>query len=125
MNSSDKILPNDIKEILSRYYEGKTSIDEEKMLKRYFAEHDIPLLHLADQSLFSFGNGDEEIAFMSNNELWERINQNKTKQIDIKRTIRIATSIAASLLIIFSVGLAIYFSANSKVELAKDTFTNP
>jgi hypothetical protein len=43
---------NSIKELLEKFYAGETSLEEEAILKRFFAEKDIPEALRADQALF-------------------------------------------------------------------------
>ncbi|MBE0651890.1 MAG: hypothetical protein IH595_13760 [Bacteroidales bacterium] len=43
---------NSIKELLERFYAGETSLEEEAILKQFFAEGDVPEELRADQELF-------------------------------------------------------------------------
>ncbi len=124
MNKEEYILPDNIKDVLSRYYNGFTSIEEEKLLKKYFVEHQIPEFLLADQAILSFGS-QEEISFYPNNELWAIIKQDEIKQNRFRKKIRLVSSIAASLLIVLSVGIGYHITSTKKNLLATDTYSNP
>ena len=43
---------NEIERLLARYYDGETSETEEKELKRFFTEEDIPAHLLAEKEIF-------------------------------------------------------------------------
>ena len=95
---------NEIEELLVRYYDGETNEAEEKELKEFFAQADIPAHLLAEtpEGLESKLSGliDE----------WDTHERRSTK---IKKHTRIihlqwVGSIAASLLILFSVGMYLY-----------------
>ena len=86
---------NEIEELLVRYYDGETNEAEEKELKEFFAQADVPAHLLAEKRLI-----DE----------WDTHERRSTK---IKKHTRIihlqwVGSIAASLLILFSVGMYLY-----------------
>ncbi len=124
MNNEEYILPDNIKCFLSKYYDGSTSIEEEKLLKKYFVEHQIPEFLLADQAILSFG-APEEVNLYPNNELWDKIKQNELKQAKFRKTIRLVSSIAASLMIVLSLGIGYYITSVKQNELAADTYSNP
>jgi len=124
MNREEYILPDNIKSILSKYYDGLTSIEEEKLLKKYFVDYQIPESLLADQAILSFGSP-EEVTLYPNNELWDLIKQNELKQNKFRKTIRLVSSIAASLLIILSLGIGYYLTSAKQDLMATDTYSNP
>lgn len=43
---------NEIERLLTRYYDGETSETEEKELKRFFTEEDVPAHLLAEKEIF-------------------------------------------------------------------------
>ena len=43
---------NEIERLLARYYDGETSDTEEKELKRFFTEEDVPAHLLAEKEIF-------------------------------------------------------------------------
>ena len=124
MKNEEYILPNNIKDILSRYYDGLTSLEEERFLRTYFSEHQIPESLLADKAIISLSNSVEHI-ILPPNEIWDKIKRNEIKQNRFKKVVLFASSIAASLLIVISVGNWYYFSSEKQNNLATDTFTNP
>lgn len=124
MNKEENILPDYIKDILSKYYDGLTSIEEEKLLKKYFLEHKIPESLLTDQSIL-YASRKEEIYLFPNNELWDKIKQNESKHNRYRKTVRLISSLAASLLIMISLGIGFYLSFEKKSIIVADTFSNP
>ncbi len=125
MKKEDYILPEEIRSILSKYYEGLSTIEEERTLRKYLSEHDIPESMIVDQTVLSFSNQDDNLEFLPNNELWEAIHVNESKRFRLKQTILFASSIAASLIILVSVGLSIYFTSEKRDNIAVDTYSNP
>lgn len=124
MNKEEYILPDNIKDILSRYYDGLTSIEEERLLKKYFVEHRIPESLIADHAILSIGK-QEDVSFYPTNELWDKIRQNESKQHRFRKTVRLVSSIAASLLIVVSLGIGFYISSEKSSNMAIDTYSNP
>lgn len=124
MNDEKYILPEDIKNLLSRYYDGLTSLEEEKLLKKYFTEHQITRSLLPDQAILSLTNSDEPTLIPAN-EIWDKIKRNEIKKSRSKKIIAIASSAAASLLIVVTMSTWFYLSSEKSNNLATDTFTNP
>lgn len=124
MKNQEYILPDNIKIILLKYYDGLTSLEEEKLLKKYFAEHQIPESLFADQAILTLTHS-EDFTLVPTNEIWDKIKQNEIKQNRFKKVIRIASSAAASLLIVISVTAWYYLSSEQHNALATDTYSNP
>ena len=100
--------PDDIEDLLTRYYEGVTSEAEEKELKRFFMEPEIPV-------------GLEERL----NDMIDAWDMSEKRALKVKKRTRIIRlqwlgSIAASLLLLFSVGMYLY-----KPSAPKDTCATP
>lgn len=108
---------NEIERLLTRYYDGETSETEEKELKRFFTEEDVPAHLLAEKEIFM------QLAAQPAPEIPEGLESRLSRKIDQwdtgeRRTLKIKTytgpplamdrSIAASLLILLSVGLYLY-----------------
>ena len=109
---------NEIEELLVRYYDGETNEAEEKELKEFFAQADVPAHLLAEKRLFM------QLASQPEPETPEGLESKLSGLIDewdtherrttkIKKHTRIihlqwVGSIAASLLILFSVGMYLY-----------------
>ena len=116
--------PDDIEDLLTRYYEGVTSEAEEKELKRFFMEEEVSEDLLAEKELFL------QLAACPEPEipvgLEERLNDMSEKRaLKVKKRTRIIRlqwlgSIAASLLLLFSVGMYLY-----KPSAPKDTCATP
>lgn len=124
MNDEKYMLPDDIKNLLSRYYDSLTSLEEEKLLKKYFTEHQITRSLLPDQAILSLTNSDEP-TLVPANEIWDKIKRNEIKKNRTKKIIAIASSAAASLLIVVTMSTWLYLSSEKSNNLATDTFTNP
>ncbi len=125
MKKEEQILPEEIRSILLKYYEGLSTIDEERTLKKYLKEHDIPEPMIADETVLSLSNQDYSPNFLSDDEIWESIRESESKRLRLKRTILFVSSVAASIIILISVGLSIYFTPEKKENLALDTYSNP
>ena len=86
-----------IQELLQRYFDGATSLDEERELQRYFAGDDIPGSLTAYRPMFAFFAEERAVA--------------PPKPKAVIRNIRVAlsviTGIAASVAILFLVGLPV------------------
>ena len=111
---------NEIERLLARYYDGETSETEEKELKHFFTEEDVPAHLLAEKEIFM------QLAAQPAPEIPEELESRLSRKIDQwdtgeKRTLKIKKhtrtlrlqwigSIAASLLILLSVGLYLYLS---------------
>ena len=109
---------NEIERLLARYYDGETSETEEKELKRFFTEEDVPAHLLAEKEIFM------QLAAHLAPEIPEGLESRLSRKIDEwdtgeRRTLKIKKhtrtlrlqwigSIAASLLILLSVGLYLY-----------------
>jgi hypothetical protein len=124
MKNGEYILPEDIKCILSKYYDGMTSLEEEKLLKKYFKDHQIPESQFADQAILSFTKPDN-ISLYPAKDIWEKIKQSETSSNRYKALIRMASSIAASIIILISIGTWYYISSDTHNKLATDTYSNP
>lgn len=109
---------NEIEELLVRYYDGETNEAEEKELKEFFAQADVPAHLLAEKRLFMQLDSQPEPETPEGLESklsglideWDTHERRTTK---IKKHTRIihlqwVGSIAASLLILFSVGMYLY-----------------
>ena len=84
-----------IQELLRRYFDGETSLDEERELQRYFAGEDIPGLQKAYRPMFAYFA--EERAVMPP--------KPKAVTRNIRIGLSILTGVAASIAILFLVNL--------------------
>lgn len=120
---------NEIEKLLTRYYDGLTSEAEERELKRYFAEADVPPHLQTEKQFFSrTGTNCPPIPEGLESRLNTCIDQWDTQE---KRTLKVkkgirqrrlqwAGSIAASLLLLFSIGTYLYGP-----QTPKDTCATP
>jgi hypothetical protein len=123
MNNTESILPDEIKDLLDKYYNGRTTLQEEKVLKKYYSENQVPLSQSSDQKILSFSKS-EEVDFIPNKEIWEGINRSETKRKRFIKIIRISSSAAASLVLVIICSW--YLTSNDKHKnLTKDTYSNP
>lgn len=128
---------NEIEKLLARYYEGETSEAEEKELKRFFSTtDDIPAHLLAEKKIFMQLNAacaSEEMETPEGMEsklssLIDKWDTHERRTLKVKkhtRTLRLQwiASIAASLLILFSVGIYLYKPYT--VSTPQDTCATP
>jgi len=124
MNNEFQILPDEIKTLLKNYYEGGTSLEEERKLKTYFKEHRIPEGYYSDKTLFSFQNTNE-LSILTEHELWRNIKSYEKKKKVNRSVIRVIYTLAASLLVLFTILAWYYTSSRKQNEIVQDTFTNP
>ena len=124
MTSNNNILPDNIKSILSKYYEGLTSIEEEKALREYFGGDQIPDSNIAEKALFAFTN-DEDLEIIPNNEIWDSIRKAERKEVEWKRKIQWISSIAASILLVISVTVGYNYYNAKQGQLSSDTYKTP
>jgi hypothetical protein len=114
----------EVKVLLQRYFEGETSLEEERLLEEYFASGDVAVELLEYKEFFSGLNElsqsypDQGI----NNEIMDYILEQefseKTRYRGLWKTV---TGIAAAIILILG-GLLIYDQQRSPF---KDTYSNP
>jgi hypothetical protein len=98
----------EIEILLEKYYEGETTISEERILKDFFAQDDIPSHLMEHKSFFNFQVGEIRIT-MPDFDI-ERVTGSEAQESKVirmpagRRTILYVTSIAASLVILFGIG---------------------
>lgn len=123
----------EIEKLIADYYEGKTSVEEEKELKRFFETQEVPPHLLADKKLFQEMYND-----CNETEVPPHLEQKLSHLIDTwaeeEKTIRPhqkkkvinwqwISGVAASICIILSIGLYPYLE-QEKPTLT-DTYSNP
>ncbi|WP_455672775.1 hypothetical protein [Phocaeicola sp.] len=109
---------NEIEILLARYYDGTSTEAEEKELKRFFTEENVPTHLLAEKELFMqlADVPEPEIPKGLESKLSSLIDEwdtHERRTIKVKKHTRIlrmqwVASIAASVLILFSVGMYLY-----------------
>jgi len=63
--------------------------------------------------------------FISNEILWNKIRKDDCKKRELKTTYRLIVSIAASVVIIFSIGLWVNITKTKSKDLLADSYSNP
>jgi hypothetical protein len=119
---------NEIKKLLEKYYEGSASLEEEKHLRIYFQNHEVPDELSADKELFahvqheistvpvSFGL-EEKLSVWVDQQ--EQVDHKSKRKLFILKISSIAAGVA---LLVFSY---ITVDQYNKKKLSKDTFKDP
>ena len=121
-----------IRQLLDRYYDGQSSEREEQVLKDYFLQDDVPPQWATDQRLFRQLYGADMPAI-------DGLEQRLSRQIDgwnrVEKTanrrtrtigLRWIAGIAASLLLLFAIGLLIdRQQKQAQYAVQQDTFDDP
>lgn len=110
-----------IEVLIDKYYKGETSLSEEKTLREFFLNEEIPKNLLPAKKQFQYLSFGEDIPFQSSDfkdELINSITSNKKNPIIANRTIRLAVlGIVAGIALVFTID---YFSKNTN----NSTITN-
>jgi hypothetical protein len=119
---------NEIKILLEKFYEGLTSLEEERILRDYFRNQSVPEELISDKDLFLFTDSEKEIVPSSQNlerklENWidhqgRSIKRNKYVQLGYT-----VASIAAGLAIL--VVCYLFISKEGNKNKIKDTYSDP
>ena len=123
---------NKINELLERYYNAQTTEAEEKELKRFFMEEEVPSYLLLEKDIFlqlQASTYDAEVPIGMEDRLskaidsWESNEKHTIEYQRSKRSYKLQWigSIAASILIIVSIG---WYNWGAK-PVRKDTFATP
>ncbi|MDE5572741.1 MAG: hypothetical protein K2H32_02535 [Muribaculaceae bacterium] len=132
MNEYNK---NDIKHILDRYYEGKSSAADDAILRSYFAEDEVDE-EFADDKLFFEALADTNDLIEVPSGLEQRLsdavdswNDSENRIADSRRRFRLVKfiptfGIAASIAILFAIG-SFVINNNGQNREPADTFTDP
>lgn len=101
---------NELKQLLARYYDGETSLEDENALKAYFNGDSAPEEFEADRKMFLFFAKESEVSIEDNGfdeRILDKISRDKTERKS--NIIRYATyaisGIAASLILFFNLNL--------------------
>lgn len=123
MTNNESILPENIKRILTKYYDGHTSLEEERLLRKYFAENPISDSNLTYKTLLSFGTDNGYHAFPSD-EIWKKIKDKERAEQKQRKSIKIISSIVASIIVVLSIGVLCFYPVNQENRLT-DSYSNP
>lgn len=123
---------DNIRQLLDRYYDGQTSEREEQELKDYFLQDDVPPQWATDQRLFRQLYGADmptidglEQRLSRQIDSWNRVEKTAGRHA---RTVglRWITGIAASLLLLFAIGLLVdRQQKQAQYAAQQDTFDDP
>ena len=83
-----------IETILEKYFEGKTSLKEEELLRKYFLKNDIPEHLRTYKPIFNFFSGEQRKDVKS-----EKLKVKSKRKVTI---VRIFVGVAAGLLLVFT-----------------------
>lgn len=127
---------DDIKRLLHSFYEGETSQEEELIIYNFFLEEDIPDDLVLEKRIFlKLYSGQENDVppyleeklniLIDDLEKEEKSRSNLSIKL-INKSWRHYIAIAASILVVLSVGIWIYSeNSNNKKPILVDTFSNP
>lgn len=119
---------NQIKQLLEKYYDGNTSLEEEQLLKDYFRYRPVPAELETDKELFLYTSSETKTVLM-NSSLEQRLESWIDQQEPQKKTFRLNPWIyrIAGVAAVFAVVITIYITSKpSKIELSmKDTYKDP
>lgn len=124
MERGNIILPEEIKSILNKYYDGEATIEEERHLKEYFRCNSIPFDYSQDSDILAFSDK-EYNAILPHEILWSKIKEEDKKNKRKGRAFKIISSAAASILVIFSVSLWYHISQKEINKFTTDTYSDP
>lgn len=121
MKNKVENIPEEIKIILEKYYSGTSSLEEERKLKIFFQSN---RLH-PEAKIFNFTQSENSFS-IDNEVIWEKINSIQTKRKRVIRQIYLVSSIAASMLIILTLGFFLIRNKNqTKSPYFTETYTDP
>jgi len=116
----------EIEKLLERFYNGETSLREEKVLKDFFSGPDVPDHLKGVQAQFMYYRAQENELFSSKqieNKVMTEISGSKIKSFLIMQKSRIfwISGIAATVIIV----LGIYLAMNPVVKKVQDSYSDP
>jgi hypothetical protein len=118
-----------IEELLEKYYDGETSLDEERTLHWYFQTHDIPMHLRPDAELFrsNYKRSTEEEAPELTEKLAKLLDEQdkKSRFIISVRSLRWISGIAASVIILLSLWIGFGRDSFRNRTNFADTFDDP
>jgi hypothetical protein len=119
---------HNLKQVLDRYYEGLSTLEEENALRYFFKSEHVPAEFETDKAMFTFASTNviSESSEELNHTLWNAIHEGAEKKAERKSKIirRISwISIAASALLI--IGLNWLLTQKNQPNLLADTYDDP
>jgi len=120
-----------IEELLEKYYNGETSLEEERTLHWFFQTRDIPP-HLkpdADIFRYHYSQKSEEVFPLIEEKLVQLLDdqEHKKRFLLSARTIRLVSAIAASIIIVLTlwIGIGRNVLKEQQVAVYEDTYDDP
>ncbi|MFP4024351.1 MAG: hypothetical protein ACLFVR_07470 [Thiohalospira sp.] len=119
-----------IKALLEKYYNGESSLEEEKLLQEYFSSNKVDKEFAADRTIFTYASEQAKKANQIpdlGNEIWENIEKNNNiKQLKKRKLYHYSLSIAASVAILVVSFFFIKNEINTQSQVSfEDTYDNP
>jgi len=120
-----------IEELLEKYYSGETSLDEERKLHWFFQTREFPSYLQPDADIFRYHykQKKEEASATLEEKLTKLFDEqeHKNRYFLSGRTIRLASTIAASILIVFALWIGVGRDIIRKQQIAtyEDTYDDP
>ncbi len=122
----------DIKILLERFYQGETTLEEERRLQRYFASQTVPEELIPDKELFeAFGEGEDsvEVPEELDEKIFHSLDRLEKKETRTRRISMYSLSgLAAGLLVLIAVYL-FFLRDDNRPMLASnqitDTYADP
>lgn len=111
---------NHMDKLISKYWEGNTTLEEEKQVKAYFSSADIQAEHETFQSYFNFLKSESQIENKNDFE----IPSQDTPRTSSARIFSLKGVISVAATIILLVGFFWIYQGN-QVSMEEDTFENP
>jgi hypothetical protein len=118
-----------IEELLEKYYNGDTSLEEERKLQWYFQTHDVPLHLRSDAELFrsNYRRSTEEDAPELTEKLAKLLDKQdkKSRFLIPARSLRWISGVAASIIILLSLWIGFGRDSFHKHTKFADTYNDP
>ena len=121
---------NNIEQLLERYWQCETSVEEEAQLRHFFTQEEVPAHLLRYKSLFEYQKGQQQLQVSDDFDarLTERIKASEPMVVKARRvssTVRLTPLLKAAAVIAIVVGLGNLmqrsFFADNAPEVAPDT----
>ncbi|HPF93133.1 MAG TPA: hypothetical protein PLV65_04320 [Tenuifilaceae bacterium] len=116
-----------IKVLLNKYYNGETTLDEERLLKQFFAKNIVPESLEADKELFlvlAEKHHTDDLAIEQG--IWLDVEKWKNTEIKRKRFYnRLAVALSSAATIAIAIGLTFFLIQQNQTEKYVDTFEDP
>ncbi|MCK5067089.1 MAG: hypothetical protein KAR16_06615 [Bacteroidales bacterium] len=119
----------EIRKLLNRFYQGETTLEEEKRLQEYFSSTTVPEEFIPDRDLFrSMKSGNEAIHVPVdlNQKILAGIDREERKMTRTRRiSVFSLSGLAAGLLVVIALYTGYFRNDNSPRLAMTDTFENP